>query len=150
MELCQFHTRIYGKAKTQLYIFEPTWDSFRPIKKVGWDGKKYSVDDQEYKLNLFSQHYGFESPEQKVRCRELAETLELGNAREFLNPVDFWKWAGMTEAVWFRDRPCVFLTECTPKDWRAYLSYLGSRPRTLRRPPQGRVTRRLVRRVSKE
>lgn len=142
MELCLFHTRIYGKEGSQLYIFEPTWDSFRPITKVGWNGKVYSTDEP-YKTNLFCPYYGFESPEQKVRCRELAETTEL-NAKEILNPVDFWKWAGMSTER-FRDRPCVFLDGCFEKDWRLYLKYTDSKPRTLRRFPQGRVTRRLIR-----
>ena len=144
MDVCVFHTRIYGKIDKTLYIFEPTWDSFRPITQVGWDGKKFSTDEP-FKTNLFSPYYGFESPEQKTLCRQLAETTEL-DAREIRDPVEFWKWAGTTSASWFRDRPCVFLTECSLKNWHAYIKYLGSRGRTLRRRiPSGRVTRRLIR-----
>lgn len=143
MDVCQFRTRIYGKHNQTLYVFEPTWDSFRPITKVGWDGKKFSTD-QRFKTNLFSPFYGFESPEQKVLCRQFAETTEL-NAREIQDPVEFWKWAGITDASWFRDRPCVFLTECSPKNWHEYVKYIGSRGRTLRRRiPSGRITRRLI------
>ena len=144
MYVCVFYTRIYGKYSGQLFVFEPTWDSFRPVTKVGWDGKKFSTDEP-FKTNLFSPHYGFESPEQKTLCRQLAETTEL-DAREIKEPVEFWKWAGLTDASWFRDRPCVFLTECTPKNWHDYVKYLGSRGKTLRRRiPSGRVTRRLIR-----
>lgn len=144
MDVCVFHTRIYGKLDQTLYVFEPTWDSFRPITKVGWDGKKFSTDEP-FKTNLFSPYYGFESPEQKVLCRQLAEMTEL-DAREIKEPVEFWKWAGLTSASWFRDRPCVFLTECVPHNWNEYVKYLGSRGRTLRRRiPSGRVTRRLIR-----
>jgi hypothetical protein len=144
MDVCQFHTRIYGKLDQTLFVFEPTWDSFRPITKVGWDGKKFSTDEP-FKSNLFSPYYGFESPEQKVLCRQLAETTEL-DAREIKEPVEFWKWAGLTSASWFRDRPCVFLNECVPRNWHEYVKYLGSRGKTLRRRiPSGRVTRRLIR-----
>ena len=65
MDLRVFHDRIYAKYQSQLYTFEPTWDSFRPIEKVGWDGKQYSVVDAKYKTDLFSEFYGYESSEQK-------------------------------------------------------------------------------------
>jgi hypothetical protein len=144
MDVCQFRTRIYGKLNQTLYVFEPTWDSFRPIKKVGWDGKKFSTDEP-FKTNLFSPFYGYESQEQKDMCHELTEATEL-DGREIKDPVEFWKWAGITDASWFRDRPCVFLTECVPKNWGDYVKYLGSRGKTLRRRiPSGRVTRRLIR-----
>jgi hypothetical protein len=144
MDVCTFHTRTYGKLNQTLFVFEPTWDSFRPIKKVGWDGKKFSTDEP-FKSNLFSPYYGFESLEQKEMCRKLAEETELGG-REITDPTEFWKWAGLTDASWFRDRPCVFLNECSPKNWHEYLKYTGSRAKTLRRRiPSGRVTRRLIR-----
>ena len=142
MDVCLFHTRIYGKLNRALYVFEPTWDSFRPITKVGWDGKKFSADG--YFGNLFSPHYGFESPEQKQWCRELTESTEL-QAREITDPVEFWRWAGLSDASWFRDRPCVFYTDCSPRNWQTYLKYIGQKHKTLRGPPRGRGTRRLIR-----
>jgi len=146
METRQFCKRIYGKHEGKLYIFEPTWDMFRPISSVGWDGTKFSVDDRIYKKNLLSSHYGFANPEQKSICETLTEVTELGNAPEITDPVDFWRWAGITDAQWFNDRPCVFLNPCVPKNWRPYLTYINQRPRTLGRKPRGsRVTRRLVR-----
>ena len=148
MELCVFHTRIYGKHSNHIYLFEPTWDSFRPISKLGWDGKKFSAEEM-YKSNLFSPIYGFESLDQKTFCREIVETTDLEKAKEVVDPVEFWRWAGMSDASWFRDRPCVFLNQCSPKNWKEYLGYIGSRSKTLRNPPRGRVTRRLVRRLTK-
>jgi hypothetical protein len=41
MELISFHDRIYGKYKSKLYTFEPTWDSFRPILGIGWNGEQF-------------------------------------------------------------------------------------------------------------
>jgi len=145
METRSFHGRVYGKHENKLYIFEPTWDLFRPIKSVGWDGKKFNVDDRDFKQNIFSPHYGYLSPEQKSLCETLTEVTELGSALEIKDPVEFWKWAGITNTEWFRDRPCVFLNPCVPRNWREYLAYLGKRPKTMRRIPRGsRVTRRLV------
>jgi hypothetical protein len=147
MDLIEFRGTIYGKYEHTLYAFEPTWDSFRPIQKVGWDGSAISIQDSLYKKDLFSPFYGYESLVQKELCRRLIQTTELDDAREIVDPLEFWKWCGETEAKWWRDRPCVFANSCVSRelqDWRRYLKYLNSKAKTLRHPPKGRVTRRLV------
>jgi len=148
MDLVEFRGMIYGKYQSQLYVFEPTWDSFRPITRVGWDGSKFSIDDAIYKKDLFSPFYGYESLVQKAECRRLIQTTELENAKEIVEPIDFWKWCGEKEAKWWRDRPCVFINSCVSReiqDWKHYLKYLNVKAKTLRHPPNGRITRRLVR-----
>jgi hypothetical protein len=144
MELCVFHDRIYGIYETQLYVFEPTWDSFRPIERVGWDGQKYSIVDSKFKTDLFSDFYGYETSEQKQLCKRLIEETELEGASEITDSVVFWKWSGEVEAKWFKDRPCVFSSPCVDKNWVKYLKYLNIRPRTLRNYPRVR-TKRLLR-----
>ena len=148
MDLRIFHDQIYGKYQNQLYLLEPTWDSFRPIEKVGWDGKRYSPVDSKYKKDLLSEFYGYESIEQKKLCKNLIETTELENINEITDPVQFWKWCGEVEAKWFRDRPCVFTDPCVPKEWNQYLKYLNVRARTLRKYPRSRTTKRLLRKVT--
>jgi hypothetical protein len=144
MELKTFHNRIYGKYESQIYVFEPTWDSFRPIERVGWDGKQFAIVDAKYKQDLFSTVYGFENQEQKTLCRNLLEETELDDSVEITDPIAFWRWFGETEAKLFKDRPCVFAGPCVEKDWRQYLQYLNVRPRTLRQFPTGRLTKRLL------
>jgi hypothetical protein len=147
MELCIFHSNIYGKKDGQLFVFEPTWDSFRPIEKVGWDGIKYSIVDTKYKTDLFDQNYGYGSLQMKALCRQLSQTTELEDAKEITDPVLFWKWCGETEAKWFYDRACVFASPCIAKDsnqWKKYLHYLNVRSKTLKNTIRGRMTRRLV------
>lgn len=143
MEVVQFYGKIYGRENSQLYVFEETWDSFRPISKVVWNGKKFQVNDSEYKSDLFSPVYGYGSTELKVRCRDLTATTELENAIEVTDPIVFWKWCG-TPTEWFRDRQCVVNKECSDKNWRKFVSYTNSKPRTLRHGPAGRVTKRLI------
>ena len=140
MDVCMFRGRTYGKASGQLYVFEDTWDSFRPITKVYWNGKKFATDDSVYKTNIFDPVYGFGSQEMKSRCKYLTGTTELEGPE--LNPTDFWNWCG-TPTEWFHDRPCV-VSGCGSKDWKNYIKYSGSRPKTLRHAPGSRVTRRLV------
>jgi hypothetical protein len=140
MEVCQFRGRTYGKVNGTLFVFEETWDSFRPIKLVYWNGKKFITDDTDFKTNLFDQNYGFGSSEMKLFCKKITENTELGGLE--LNSTDFWNWCG-TPTEWFRDRPCV-LSGCESRDWKKFIILSGSKPRTLRRAHGSRVTRRLV------
>jgi hypothetical protein len=83
----------------------------------------------------------------KAKCRELIQTTELDDAKEVTDPLFFWKWCNESETKWWLDRPCVFSNSCVPKDqngWKTYLKYLQTKPKTLRRPLKGRMTRRLV------
>jgi len=140
MEVVQFHGKTYGKENSYLYVFEATWDSFRPITKVEWNGKKFDINDATYKQDLFDQYYGFGSHEMKIHCKNLTENTELNGPE--LDPLSFWRWCG-TSTEWFRDRQCV-LSPCGNHDWKKYIITTGSRPRTLRRAPSSRITRRLV------
>ena len=147
MELILFQDRIYGKLNKKLYTFETTWDSFRPISGIGWNGKQLVPIDAEYKGDLFSPHYGYGSPEEKTECRRLTEETELSEHKELKDPIHVWRWYGETNVKWWRDRPCVFANPCVSRDqhsWKYYLKYLEVRAKTLRRPFHGRATKRLL------
>lgn len=147
MELREFHSRIYTKKDGQLYVYESLWDSFRPIEKVAWSGESFVILDEKYKTDLFDDHYGYGSLVMKARCRELTQTADFTETTEITDPVIFWKWCGETDVKWWFDRPCVFSNSCISKEqpnWKAYIKYLQTKPKTLRRPLKGRFTRRLV------
>lgn len=147
MELLTFHDRIYGKYQGQLFTFESTWDSFRPISGIGWNGKVMVPIDADYKSNLLDPFYGYGNLDMKALCRKLTNETELEDAKETKEPVHIWRWYGEKNVKWWRDRPCVFISPCVERDlsaWKKYLSYLEVRAKTLRRPFKGRSTKRLV------
>jgi hypothetical protein len=147
MELCEFHSQIYGKYDNQLLVFEPSWDCFRPIEKVGWNGNKYIPVDAKYKQNLFDENYGYGSLEMKELCTRLIRTVELESAKLVTDPVSFWKWCGETEAKWWNDRVCVFSSPCVSRDtheWKKYLHYMNVKAKTLRHAIRSRMTKRLL------
>jgi hypothetical protein len=147
MELREFQDRIYAKKDGQLYVFESTWDSFRPIERVAWDGERYAILDLKYKLDLFDENYGYGSLAMKANCRKLTQEAELDDVKEIKEPVEFWKWSGETSAKWWFDRACVFSSPCVSRDmsqWKKYLNYNHIRAKTIRRPLGGRMTKRLV------
>jgi hypothetical protein len=148
MDVCEFRERTYGKYKTQLFVLEPTWDSFRPISFVGWNGTDLVIVDNVYKQDLLSPVYGYGSEVMKRICQHLLEVTELGNKKEFKDPAVFWKWCEQADVVWWRDRPCVFASSCVSQDvtsWKKYVSCIQSRPKTLRNSIMRRVTKRLRR-----
>lgn len=145
MEIIAFRDDIYVKTKNQLFVFEATWDSFRPIDKVVWNGTKFTIIDSTFKSDLFEKNYGYGSLEMKAFCRRLTEETEFSDIREIEDPVSFWRWSGETTAKWWRDRPCVFESPCIEKsqdNWKKYISFLQTKPKTLRRIPRSRLTRR--------
>ena len=147
MELITFHERLYGKYNKLLYTFEPTWDSFRPITGIGWNGKQFVPIDDKYKTDLFSPEYGYGTLVEKAVCMMLTQETELSESKELKNPIEVWRWYGETNVKWWRDRPCVFFSPCVSRDsnsWKEYLHYLQVRAKTLRQPFRGRATKRLL------
>lgn len=145
MDLREFHGRIYGKYNGQLFVFQSTWDSFRPIERVAWNGENYEILDKKYTEDVFDPNYGYGSLEMKALCRKLIQETELDDAKLITDSLDFWKWSGEKEAKWWKDRACVFADPCVSRDnpaWRKYLHYLNVKAKTLRRPALGRFTRR--------
>jgi len=145
MEVAVFKDEKYAKLKSNLLIYDGTWGSFRPIIKVGWDGKRFVVEDSVFKKDLFSPFYGYGSQEMKTLCESLNEQGETLIAETILDPIVFWRWCSASDIKWFKDRPAVFVQTCNNLDWHTYLSYIGSKHKTLRHAPRGRMTRRLVR-----
>ena len=147
MDLIIFHDRIYGKLNGKLYTFETVWDSFRPISGIGWNGKLLVPIDTQYKLDLFSSSYGYGNIDIKEECKRLTQETELSETKEITDPIQLWRWYNETNIKWWRDRPCVFVSQCISRDiesWKKYLKYLDVRSKTLRRPYHGRATKRLV------
>jgi len=139
MELCRFKGNLYGKIKTQFFVWESEWDLFRPVERIAWDGSKIVVVDHRYKKDIFDPYYGFGSAEMKAACKKLTDITELG-----IPESDSLPWL---DKEWFRDRKCTFAYACTPKtsaSWLKYVKYQNSKPRTLRAHTASQKTRRLV------
>ena len=139
MELLNFKGILYGKLKTQFFVWDSAWELFRPIEKIVWDGNKIIFIDKKFKEDIFSPYYGFGSAEMKKLCRELSDTTEIHIAES-----DSLPWL---ESEWWRDRKCTF-SPCASRDtqsWIRYLRYTNSKNRTLRKHLDNRATKRLIR-----
>ena len=84
MELRKYKDSIYGKKGSQLFYWESTWDSWRPIEKIVWNGSELVPYYKKYTTNLFDSLYGYGTPEMKLECKTLSETVELEHAKEMM------------------------------------------------------------------
>lgn len=141
MNLKKFQDKYFVKSEGQIFMFEDSWDSFRPVKNLAWTGKKFIVDDREFKSNIFSPEYGF--GEFGGVCQKLNSEWKIDTAVELNSAEEFWRWSG-DFPQWFFDRPFVFLNDCVLRDKEAWSNFLiksGSKSRTLRKTPRSLMRR---------
>lgn len=139
MSLFQFQDLVLLQYKTLWFLWEPAWETFRPIDGLRWNGTAFVLDDKKYTAEILSETYGFGSPIMRKLCEELATKFgsNISKAQRVATPQ-----VGETE--WFRDR-FVSFTPCAPKDKASWKRMCRGKHRTLRSPPKGkRITRRHV------
>lgn len=126
MELVKYKDTLYGKHNSELYLWDSAWETFRPIKKIGWNGSSITHIDM-FKDDLLDPWYGFGSSEMKDKCQKLTETVDLGTYGTDISLLG--------DSEWLRDRK-IPLLPCTPRDgktWSRYLNTMGLRRKTIRR-----------------
>lgn len=144
MEIRTWNDRLYGKLSSHRFVWEESWDNFRPIAGVGWNGNRW-IEIELSKSNLLDPLYGYGSAEMKALCNKLADTVELESAKPIGSWLEFWKWFEQTPE-WWRDRSIVFSHSCVSRDvkaWKEHCGKSGIRMRTLRHGSI-RKTRRLL------
>jgi hypothetical protein len=155
MDLCEFQGRTFGKLnnhvfKGHIFVLEPSWDNFRPIEYVGWNGTKFEIVDKKFKQNLFDSNYGYGSAEMKKACSKLLEQTPIENTKE-LSPQQFWVWCGH-KTQWWRDRECLFSSPCVVpsiESWKTLVHITHSKAKTLKQKVRHHLTRRVKGLVSK-
>jgi hypothetical protein len=126
MELVKYKDTLYGKLGG-LFVWDSSWETFRPIKKLGWNGSMITHVDL-YKEDLLDPWYGFGSAEMREQCRHLTETTHRETYGTDVSKL-------FTEEEWLRDRK-VPLLPCAPrtsKTWIQYLNTMNLRRKTIRR-----------------
>jgi hypothetical protein len=138
------HQELYCKLEFQLFVWDTSWEIWRPISAVGWNGSKITYDDHEYKKDIFDPWYGFGSSEMKELCKKLTAFIDRTKYTENIDKL-------FKYPEFLYDRKIGFLDICqlnlkTKESWRAYLNYLGTKNKTLRKFVDNRKTRRLLKR----
>jgi hypothetical protein len=114
--------------KNYWFVWEPSWDKWRPIEGYRWNGTSFVVDDGLYCTDPLDPYYGFGSAPMMRICELLEPKRTDGVPVE--TPV-------IGETTWFRDR-FVSLMPCAPTDLASWKRLVKGKPRTCRRPPPGK------------
>lgn len=126
MELVKYKDTLYGKLNSQVFVWDSSWETFRPIKKIGWNGS--ALTHVNLYTDLLDPWYGFGSSEMRDRCRNLTETTDRETYGTDISKL-------FTQEEWLRDRK-IPLLPCAPRDgktWSRYLNTMNLRRKTIRR-----------------
>jgi len=134
------HRELYCKLETQLFLWDTSWEIWRPIIKIGWNGYEITYDDHKYKQDIFDSFYGFGSSEMKDLCKKLTSFIDRSKYTENIEIL-------FSYPEFLYDRKIGFLDSClnnekTKESWRKYLKYMNQKSRTLRKFLDNKKTKR--------
>jgi hypothetical protein len=136
MGLYEFNDDVFLEYKGYWFVWEPAWESFRPIDGVRWTGTHYKVDDRVYCSDPTSEYYGYGMEERRQLCGLLNKLYEQTPLKVSVLPMD--------DVEWFRDR-WVSFEPCAPRTITSWKHLVRNRPRTCRNAPRGKkFTRRAL------
>jgi hypothetical protein len=136
MSLVIFQDKTFLGYKQTWFVWEPAWESFRPIRSVSWTGTRFQIDERGYCDDPVSELYGYASPQMKQVCETLTETYgpKVGTATPISTPE-------IGPMTWFFDRR-VSLSPCADRDKESWKRMCRGRKRTCRRGNAEKFTRR--------
>lgn len=131
--LYELQDRVYLEYKQWWFVWEPAWESFRPIEGVLWNGTSFVIKDEGFCSDPTSQTYGYGSDKMRQLCGMLQDKFSTNPQKVSTLPFG---------NEWFRDR-FVSLTRCAPRDVQSWKRMVQNKPRTCRNKPRGKkLTRR--------
>jgi len=136
MSLVKFHDHVFLQYQHLWFVWEPVWETFRPVHSVQWTGSYFETCDP-YSTDPTDPLYGFGSESMKKVCDFLKTTYmpKLGDAKPVRDLL-------IGTHTWFRDRRVV-LSPCAPVDVASWKRMVGNHARTCRKAPRGsKCTRR--------
>lgn len=136
MSLLQFQDTTYLEYKTKWFVWEPAWESFRPVTSVSWTGTSYRVEESEYCSDPTDEMYGYGSPQMKQVCDALTGMFasQISKARRVSTPA-------IGRCEWLFDRR-IALSPCCPRTKESWKRAIRGHNRTLRKAPADKFTRR--------
>lgn len=141
MPAYEFRGNEYYEYKGWWFVWEPAWESYRPIDGIVWDGDSFVFEDREYCSDILDPLYGYGSNEMKELCELLSDRHS-----EYAKPVEMLPVKSDT-LTWFFDRR-VPVSPCQKGNLQSWKKLVQGKHRTLRKTPRGsKFTRRQSRKV---
>jgi hypothetical protein len=136
MSLVTFHDHVFLQYKHLWFVWESSWETFRPIETIQWTGSCFETRDS-YSTDPTDPLYGFGSESMKKVC-DLLKTNYSSQMKDAKPVRDLL----IGTPTWFRDRRIV-LSPCASTDTASWKRMVGRHARTCRVAPRGsKFTRR--------
>lgn len=136
MSLYEFRDHLFLEYQGLWFLWEPAWESFRPVTAVAWDGYTFTIEDKQYCADPSDDYYGYGTEAMKKVCDALGELVLGDTVQHFETPE-------IGPLKWFRDR-FVSLSPCAVLDTASWKRMHRGNRRTCRKAPRGKkLTRRL-------
>ena len=134
----RFDGRIYANSQKGCLVWEPSWETFRPVISVVLNPlhNQYEPFYGIYIHDIFDVHYGFQTEEIHDYCVEFTDKnlYDIENADD-ITIEDFWRYA-QTKLTWFQDRAIAVHPCAGPLDRKKYLARYSLRSKTFKRAPR--------------
>ena len=134
MSVYQFRDSTFLCYKSLWFVWESTWERYRPVDALRWNGTRFEIEDTRYTHDLADPLYGYETASMKELCDRLSSMFPPSSAKPARHLI-----VGPPE--WFRDR-MVCLNPCAPRDTASWKKMCQGRHRTCRKGPRNKFTKR--------
>jgi hypothetical protein len=136
--MIRFQDRVYTHSKKGLLVWEPSWETFRPVESVVWNPIHNQIEPffGVYTHDIFDVDYGFGTPDMHEFCIQFTDehAHHVGGASKIgLN--DFWRWLDKPLS-WIGDRSIVLHPCSSSVDRKLYLKAQNLKAGTCKRAPR--------------
>lgn len=135
----RFHDKVYAISQKGLLLWEPSWESFRPVQSVVWNPVNNQVEPYFgiFTHDIFDVHYGFGNSEMHDFCIEFTDqhAYDIGGADPIEEIDDFWRWC-KTKLTWVGDRGMLVHPCAGNPERKQFVNRYNLRSKTFRKPPR--------------
>jgi hypothetical protein len=132
----RFHDKVYTLSQQGLLLWEPSWETFRPVQSVVWNPIHNQVEPYfgKYTHDIFDIHYGFGDSKMHDFCIQFTDdnAFDIGGAETIEDISEFWRWC-KTKLQWVNDRGMNIHPCSTDPDRKKFILRYNLRAKTFRR-----------------
>ena len=103
----RFQDKVYAMTQKGLLLWEPSWETFRPVESVVWNPVNNQLEPYFgiFTHDIFDVNYGFGTSEMHDFCITFTDenAYDVNNAEEINDIEEFWRWS-RTKLTWVGDR----------------------------------------------
>jgi hypothetical protein len=135
----RFQDKVYALSQKGLLLWEPSWDTFRPVESVVWNPAHNQLEPYFgiYTHDIFDVDYGFKDTAMHEFCIDFTDTnsYDVGGAEDLEDILEFWKWSN-ADVKWVGDRMMAIHPCSGDPERKKFITRYNLRSKSLRRAPR--------------